>query len=286
MLNIISDFISRTINLFSNWTEVFWSNFDLSTLSNWQIFLDIAFVALIFYWIFLLIQGTRAVPVIIGLIFLAMIFSIAKTFDLMATSWLFTNLTTMIIVAIPIIFQPEIRRGLEKLGQTSVFSRHGNLEEKQVAVDSILDAVSEFLKNKTGATIVLEMTTSLNEYVNNGSKLMATSSSELLRSIFQKKSPLHDGAVIISNNGKVLSAGSVLPLSTTDTTNKKWGTRHKSALGLSEQTDALIIVVSEERKEVSLFEAGYVVEKLTINKLKLLLEKQFLPKSWRRKIKK
>lgn len=273
MLQDIQIFLANLLRSLTSLTDIFWSNFDLAKFSTWQIILDILLVALIFYWILYFLKGSRAVPVIISILFLALLSFLAQALDLIALSWLFEYLATLFVIAIPIIFQTELRRGLEKLGHP-YRSHSRNLHHQKTLIESILKSTQTFSKEKTGATLVIKRSTPLKEYIETGLQLNANLSPELILSIFNKKSPLHDGATILQDS-KILSVSSVLPLSLSPSP-PKWGMRHKSALGLSEQTDALIIVISEENGQLTLFQNGHATENITPNKLRLLLEQELL----------
>lgn len=280
MLEILNKIVSGVVTAVAGWTALFWGNLNLVNVAPYQIVLDVLLVAVIFYWIFLVIRGTRAVPVILGIVVLAMFSLVASSLELVALSWLFEHLVTVLIVALPIIFQPELRRGLERLGHSPRFSLEIS-NEQQKAIDAVVRTVEDFRQNSVGATVVFERMTPLGEYADTGLALNADVSAELLEAIFQKKSPLHDGAVIIAK-GKVVAAGAVLPLALVKAS-KDWGTRHKSALGLAEQSDAIVVTVSEERGRISIFEEGQVVEGVSPEKVRFVLEEGLIPSMWRRK---
>lgn len=282
MIEFTQHILGQIISTVSGWFELFWGNFLVGEFSALQITLDILLVAVIFYYTYLFIRGTRAVPVIIGILILFIFSALANAFELVALSSLFNILATMLIVAIPVIFQPELRRGLERLGHPHTLTNRHLEQERKHTIHEVVEAMDYFAKNHIGSTIVIENKSPLREYSDTGSRLNARVSTELLFAIFQKKSPLHDGATIILND-RILSASAVLPLSLTPTS-KQWGTRHKSALGLSEQTDALVITTSEERGEITFFQNGHAIEAITPTKLRLILEKELLSAGWFQKI--
>jgi len=247
-----------------------------------RISLDILLVAVIFYYTYIFIRGTRAVPVIFGIFILFIFGALANTFELVALSLVFNSLATTLIIAIPIIFQPELRRGLERLGHPHTLANQHLERERQNTIHEVVQAAEYFAKNHVGSTIVIENKSPLREYCDTGLRLNAKVSAELFFAIFQKKSPLHDGASIIQND-RILSVSTVLPLSLTPTS-RQWGTRHKSALGLSEQTDALVITTSEERGEITFFQDGHALEAITGTRLRLVLEKELLSPGWFKKI--
>ena len=215
---------------------------------------DILLVAYIFYRIMLLIKGTRAVQIILGILILVIVTFIAReVLHLQTLSWLFEKfwLATMVILAV--VFQPEIRSALAQLGS----HRLGKifLPSELTFVNDIIDAAKELSEKRTGALIVFEQETGLKNYIETGTVINGYVSQELILSIFNTRSPLHDGAAILQN-GRLIAAGCVLPLSHEPGIAKVLGTRHRAALGLSEISDALIVVVSEETGNISLAREG------------------------------
>lgn len=234
--------------------------------------IDIAIVAFLIYYGLLLIKGTKATRIIYGIILLGIILVLGRLLRLQTLNWMLGHLTTLIIVAIPIVFQPELRRGLEKLGRakfirTSLFpfGPKTTLELKE-----ILQAVKVLSQNKVGALIVIQQKTGLDDYIETGQKIDAKISSQLLLNLFYPNSPLHDGAVIIKNN-RIASAGCILPLSESERA-YMYGTRHRAALGLSENTDAVSIVISGETGKISLIYEGKIEEDISISILEKRLE--------------
>lgn len=225
--------------------------------------IDILIVAYVIYRVIDSIQGTRATTLVKGL---AVIFAssvVARALNLRTVSWLLDQTTTIVLVALPVVFYPELRRGLEQIGRGQLFTWLGNRgQEVDVSgVDQIVEAIVRLSSKKTGALIVFERQTRLHEFIETGVKLDALISTELLINIFEPNSPLHDGAVIISA-GRLASAASVLPLTDTHLSGGL-GTRHRAAVGMSEQTDALILVVSEETGTISLAIDGRLRRYLT-----------------------
>lgn len=230
--------------------------------------IDILIVAYVIYRVIDSIQGTRATTLVKGL---AVIFAssvVARALSLRTVSWLLDQTTTIVLVALPVVFYPELRRGLEQIGRGQLFTWLGSRgqERDNLELDQIVQAVVRLSTKKTGALIVLERQTGLHEFVEKGVKLDALVSTELLINIFEPKSPLHDGAVIITA-GRIASAASVLPL-TDSSLGSGLGTRHRAAVGMSEQTDALVIVVSEETGTISLAVGGRLRRYLTEARLK------------------
>jgi diadenylate cyclase len=235
--------------------------------------LDIAAVTLIFYWFLTVVQGTRAVQLVRGIIILWLASALLSAFFQLTTlTWLIRNSGLALLVAIPIIFQPELRRALEQLGRTGTWFNRGLLsgrESLEAMIDEVASAAALLARQKHGALIVIERQTGLQDYADRGVLIDADVSRQLLASIFYPNSPLHDGAVII-RNGRILAAGTVLPLSD-NVLPSQYGTRHRAGLGISEYSDALAIIVSEERGTISLAANGRLVSSLTSDRLKKLL---------------
>lgn len=280
MVNFFSRLISNFISGVSGIAEKFLENFSALPYSSWQIALDILFVALLFYWLIMLIKGTRAINIILGLIVVAMVFALSTLLNLVALGWLLDRLLTVILVSIPIIFQQELRRGLEKLGKTKFFLAR-EAKEIDFLRSEIIEASFEMAKKNWGALIVFRGEVSLSEYMETGVSLNARLSKELLLSIFSHGSPLHDGALIVERN-LAAAAGCVLPHSFKDY-GHKFGTRHKAALGLSETTDAKILVVSEQRGTVSFVSEGEIKEDIAPEQLQEILTQILEPKKKKRR---
>ncbi|HZU11581.1 MAG TPA: diadenylate cyclase CdaA [Chloroflexota bacterium] len=237
--------------------------------------LDILIVTILFYGTLMLVRGTRADQVLRGVILLFIFFSImAALFHLTMVDWLLRNSPIVLLVAIPIIFQPEIRRALEHVGRTSALINHplGTLSSplQPSTVEEIVDAVQRLAERRYGGLLVLEGTTGLEDFVRSGVRVDGEVTSDLLVTIFFVHSPLHDGAVIIRND-RILAAGCVLPLSDNPAALGR-GTRHRAAVGITEQTDAACIVVSEESGQISLARAGHLSSDISIERLTRFLE--------------
>jgi diadenylate cyclase len=231
------------------------------TLSGFGYFLtilDVLIVAILIYYAFVLIKGTRATRIIYGIILLVFVLALGRALQLQTLNWLLSHLTTLILVAIPIVFQPELRRGLERLGRIKIFKPSSIFLEKtsKEIIQTIVAVCQILTKNKIGGLIAIKKKTGLDDIIETGEKIEARLSIKLLLNIFFPDSPLHDGAVIISGN-KILAAGCTLPL-TEDEKFYMYGTRHRAAIGLSEETDAVCIVISEEKKAVSLAVDGKI----------------------------
>ena len=222
--------------------------------------IDILFVAFIIYWLLLLLRGTTAIVLLRALAAVYLLaFFISYVFQLTVVGWLLRNSLPAMLVAIPIVFQPELRRVLEQVGRGFVVWRPGAPNAALlVTVDALTGACRVLAERRTGALIVLERETGLQDYVEQGFPLDAILSRELLISIFVPTSPMHDGAVVI-RNGRVVVARCVMPLSDNAASPISMGTRHRAALGISERTDAIAIAVSEERASISVAKNGQFV---------------------------
>lgn len=224
---------------------------------------DILLVALVFYLILRLFQGTQAIQLLRGMILLILIISVLSSLlRLRAFTWLIRNSFAALLVALPVIFQPELRRGLERLGRTgSLRNLLRNPETVNMIIEEIVDACELMADRRHGALIVLERVTGLQDYVETGAPVDAPVSSELLQTIFYPSTPLHDGAVII-RAGRIAAARVVLPLAEHAPAYSHLGTRHRAAIGITEQSDALAIVVSEETGIISVAQNGRMIRRL------------------------
>lgn len=221
--------------------------------------IDILIVTYIIYQLILLVRGTRAVQLLKGILVLVFIWAISSWFDLYTLKWLMNQAFTFGVLAIFIIFQPELRRGLEQLGRGKIFGRTlADDEEITKMVNEVIKAVHYLSRRKIGALIVFERTTGLNEYTESGIKMQSMVSSELLINIFIPNTPLHDGAVIIQGQ-QISAAACYLPLSENPFISKELGTRHRAAIGISEVGDGVSLIVSEETGQVSLAMNGQVI---------------------------
>jgi len=229
--------------------------------------IDILIVSFIIYRILLLIQGTRALQMAGGLIFLVFLYFISEIFQLLTLNWILHTFLSSILLLIIIIFQDDIRKALAQIGKAP-FSRIQ--VQYSYGIEEVVRAVSQMAEKKIGALIVFEREISLKDYLEGATIMDAKISEELLISIFYPKSPLHDGAVIISE-GKIKAAGVVLPLSTNPDIAKDLGTRHRAALGITEVTDAVAVIVSEERGQISIAVGGKITRDITPATLRKML---------------
>ncbi len=235
--------------------------------------IDIAIVSFLLYHLFALMRGTRAVHMFFGLIVLFLLSVIAQWMNLIAVNWLISSLRTAWLIAFVIIFQPELRRALSMLGQNRLLSRFVRMRQSHV-IPEVVKAVQEMSEKKTGALIVLEKDMGLKNYVETGTTVDARVSAELIESIFTRPSPLHDGAIVIQND-RVVAAGCTLPLSADQRLAQSMGMRHRAALGLTEETDALVVIVSEESGSIAYAEDGKLYRKIDLAMLKNELFRSF-----------
>jgi diadenylate cyclase len=237
---------------------------------------DIGLVGLIFYWVLGSIQGTRAVQLLWGIVFLVIAVVLSNLFQMTALSWLFKNSIPALLIAIPVIFQPELRRALERLGRTGgLLNRPAGgwaIPSVARAVDEICQAANTLSERRYGGLIVLEQRTGLQEYADTGVPLDAVVTERTLVTIFSPNTPLHDGAAIIRGD-RLVAAGCVLPLSENVPAALGLGTRHRAALGVSEQSDAVAVVISEETGIISVAYNGKVTRNLDQVGLKEMLLK-------------
>ncbi|NLG32507.1 MAG: TIGR00159 family protein [Syntrophomonadaceae bacterium] len=243
--------------------------------SPWDIIrslIDISIVAYVFYRILRWIKGTRAEQLLKGLIILLVFSVIASSLQLDMVNWLIGKLWIVFAITLPIVFQPELRRLLEQLGRGSFFMRSPNIgmEQYDVVIKEITDAVTVLARNKVGALIVLTKETGISEHMESGVKLDSLVSSSLLINIFVPNSPLHDGAVVITN-GRIDKAACFLPLSDNPYVDQELGTRHRAALGITEVSDAVSVIVSEETGSVSLAIDGRLQRYLDAHSLRDIL---------------
>lgn len=234
--------------------------------------MDILVVSYILYKGYMLMKETRAEQLLKGIILLIFLIPISSFFNLTMLNWILTKTLTIGVLSIVIIFQPEIRSALEHLGRTTFIDKHIMHDEKAMKklIDEIVNAVENLSKSRTGALIVIEQVTGLEDIIKTGTKLDAVVSSALLENIFVVNTPLHDGATIIRND-RIVSAGCFLPLTHNNSLNRKLGTRHRAAIGMSENSDALIIIVSEETGTISLAVHGRITREYTKERLRNLL---------------
>lgn len=257
---------------------------------NWLSLVDIFLVALIIFVVLKAVQGTQAVVLMRGVILVVIVLSLLTSLvNLPAFSWLLRTIVPTLFLAIPVIFAPEIRRGLERLGRAgseAVFFRRPSPQflAMQNTIKAIVTASARLSARQHGALIILERDNSLAEYVRTGVRMDAVVTPELLLQVFYPNTPLHDGAVIISD-GRLISAASVMPLSAsgilTRSPERQMGLRHRAALGISEASDAIAVVVSEETGSISIAHGGRMIRRLDSERLENILMAFYRPKETR-----
>ncbi len=228
--------------------------------------LDVGIVAFIVYRVLLLIKGTRAMQMLTGLGILGIGFYLSSMFELFTTHWLFSYFFDYLILIIVVLFQDDLRRALTHVGKNPFFSSASEEQELEM-VDEIIRAVKGLAADRIGALIVIERETGLKNFIDTGSQLESHVKAELLQAIFVPSSPIHDGAVIVTGN-RVAAAGCFLPLSKDPNIDKRYGTRHRAALGISEDSDALVVLVSEDAGEVHLVNNGKMITNLQPEELR------------------
>lgn len=247
----------------------------LSSISTFRLadLIDILIIAVIIYRLFLIVRETRAEQLLKGIAILLIVAQLSSIFNLYTLNWLINSLFTAGLVLFIVVFQPELRRTFEKMGRSNnLLSSFAKMRGEQAdhKSDEIVSAVGSLARQKIGALIVLENKTGLNDIVETGTRINGEVSSELLINIFIPNTPLHDGAVVIKDD-KIRAAGCFLPLSDNQTISKELGTRHRAALGMSEVSDAMIIVVSEETGIVSISQNSKLSRRVDNETLKRLL---------------
>jgi diadenylate cyclase len=240
---------------------------------RWQDILDILLVAIILYSVLLIIKGTRALKILIGLMILLIGFLLSGYVGLYTMDWLIQSLWAQIVLALVILFQPEIRRTLAKMGEARFLPSLTSAEELR-SLEEIVRAAVALANRKIGALIVIEREKILEDFIEVGTPLDAKVSHELLLSIFHPTSPIHDGAVVIRGN-RIIAAGCFLPLSLSAAISKIYGTRHRAGIGLSEETDAIIIIISEETGAISTAVSGKLEKNVDMGSLRDFLTETF-----------
>ncbi|ABK61262.1 MULTISPECIES: diadenylate cyclase CdaA [Clostridium] len=268
-------------------------NMITNTVENISVFsvLDIIVVSYIFYKFYMLMNETRAEQLLKGILFIILLIPISSLLHLTTLNWILNKTLTIGVLSLIIIFQPEIRKALEHIGRSAFTDKHilENEEKMDEVVTQIVNAVENLSKSRTGALIVFEQTTGLGDVISTGTKLDSVVSAALLENIFVVNTPLHDGASIIRND-RIAAAGCFLPLTNNTEINKQLGTRHRAAIGISEVSDALVIIVSEETGVISLAVNGnltryYTKERLKDILIKIITYRQTKKVTYREKVK-
>lgn len=256
---------------------------------NWLSVLDIVLVTLTFYGLLYLVRDTQAMVLLRGAIFLIVLLALLTALvELPAFSWLLRTTLPALLLAIPVIFAPEIRRALERIGRAGTFvtmNTHGEDVEIEAAIQAIVNAAARLAARQHGALIVLQRLDSLDEYISTGVLMDSRLTSELLLQIFYPNTPLHDGAVIIKGN-RVAAGACVMPLSASGilarSPERQMGLRHRAALGISEASDAITVVVSEETGSISIAHAGRMIRRLDPERLENILNAFYRPERRRK----
>jgi uncharacterized protein (TIGR00159 family) len=247
----------------------------LSRLGDVRALLDIAVVTGIIYWLLWVAQGTRATQLIRGIfILIAGVYFLSTSLQLTTLSWLLGNVWPALVVALPIIFQPELRRALEQIGHTGSWLRtpfpSTNDQDMERTVDEVVRAAAQLARQRFGALVVIERETGLQDYADRGVPLDALLTRQLLINIFFPNSPLHDAAVVIRGD-RIVAASVVLPLTDNISPTGQLGTRHRAAIGVTEESDALAVVVSEETGQIAVSHNGRLIRNLDQDRLRRVL---------------
>ena len=238
-----------------------------------KVLVEIGILWVAFYFVLIFARGTRGVQVLKGIVLIVLFFIVTQKLGLDTISWIFTKLFAISVIAVLIIFQPELRRGLASIGQhrwSDIF-----LKESEI-IKEVTEAVFSLSKRKIGALVAIEKESRLRHYVESGIDIDARVTTELLITIFMPNTPLHDGGVVISGD-RVVGAGCLFPLTQNPRISRVLGTRHRAALGLSEETDAAVIVISEETGEMSIANNGKLTHDLDKDSLERVLNNLFRP---------
>lgn len=247
--------------------------FEIFTQLRWQDALDIGIIAFVVYRLIHMIRGTRAMQMIIGLVVVLLAYVTSQMLGLFTLTWMLDNFLGSIILVVIVIFQSDIRRALTQVGTAPLFGGADRIERGQV-LEEVTKAVVALASRRVGALIVLEKEVGLNEYIEVGTRLDARVTRELLESVFMPHSPMHDGALVIQK-GRATAARCFLPLSVDPNLSRALGTRHRAAVGLTEETDAVAIVISEEEGRISLVAEGKVTQDLDGPQMRSSLERLF-----------
>ena len=248
----------------------------LKTISILDV-LDILVVAYFLFRIYLMLKNTRAATLVKGLLVLVLFMLISRWLNLHVISWLLEKSMTVIMVALPVVFQPELRRALEQIGRGRLFNKGSELDEQEMEemLNAVANATVIMSRRKEGALMVFERETGLEERIETGVAVDGLISDSLLLNIFEKDTPLHDGAVIIRGK-RIVAASCLLPLTENRNLSQELGTRHRAAIGISEQSDAVVLVVSEETGAVSIARNGELMRYLTADDVKEILRSYLL----------
>ena len=239
--------------------------------------IDTGLVAFFLYRIYIMLKNTRAAALVKGLMVLAALVIVSKWLNLHVINWILEKAMTMMMVALPVVFQPELRRALEQIGRGRLFRKRVELDEAELndMIEAVANAAVIMGQRKVGALIVFERAVGLEERIETGIKIDGLVTDSLLLNIFEKDTPLHDGAVIIRGN-RIIAASCLLPLTDARGLSQELGTRHRAAIGISEQSDALVVVVSEETGTVSVTRNGEIYRYLRREDVVDMLQSAFV----------
>ena len=268
--------------------ENFWKGVTLSLNNPWSIItliIDIIIVIFLIVKVVKILKGSRAMQLIKGILFLIIITWLSGIFNLQILNYILTTIMTYGVILLIVLFQPELRRALEQLGSSNKWTKYFGLEKDIISktkegIYKIVLAVVELSKNKTGALIVIERDIKLKEIISTGVNLNAEISPQLLVNIFTPNTPLHDGAVVIKDN-KIAAAACMLPLANDEDIAREIGTRHRAAIGMSKESDAIIIVVSEETGKISIAKEGTLIADLKEEAIKKILISNIITKRFK-----
>jgi uncharacterized protein (TIGR00159 family) len=245
---------------------------DLIRQIRWQDLLDIGIITFLVYRALQIVRGSRAMQMIMGLAVILIAYVSSRALGLFTLNWILDNFLGSIILVIIVIFQSDIRRALTQVGTAPLFAGvERAAQRREEIIDEIVQAAMALAEQKVGGLIVIEREVGLNEYMEIGTRLDARVSRELVQSVFLPHSPIHDGALVIQK-GRVTAVRCLLPLSTNPNLRKSWGTRHRAALGVTEESDAVAIVVSEQEGTVALVVGGNVTENIDRERLRAALQ--------------
>lgn len=244
----------------------------------WKPIIEIIIIWFVFYMLLLFVRGTGAVQVLRGLVVLFVAFFIAQRLELVTINWVLTKLFAISVVAFLIIFQPELRRGLAHIGRGRIFG----IFLKEETIDELVKACGWLAKRKIGALFALEREVGLRTYIEGGIPLDSKVTSELIQTIFMPNAPLHDGGIIVQEE-RVAAAGCLFPLTQNPSVSKTVGCRHRAAIGLTEETDAVCVVVSEETGAISIAVGGRLTRDLELENLKKVLSNLYLTEPAKRR---
>jgi diadenylate cyclase len=251
--------------------EVLFNNFLNYGSAVWEYLrniIDIAIVAFIFYWVYTFLTNTRAIQLLKGLIIIFFVAVLSSTLRLDTLDWLIKNFTSYIVIMVIILFQPELRRLITQFGQRNWLATDSEVDA--FPLDELVNAIESMAEEKIGSLIVIERNTGLKSFIESGVMVNANLTEEMIRTIFFPLTPLHDGAIILQE-GKISAAACYLPLSDSKQLKKHHGARHRAALGIAEETDALVLLTSEETGTISVMVNGKLYSRIKVSELKNMI---------------